>query len=314
MYPLLQSTFEEATAEVTSTWTKLELKVVEYSEAFILMLPSLILGLLIVLFSIFLAGRVSRFIKKRMERKAKDPLLETIIRQFTRLIFISLGVALALDVVGLGGIANSIVAGAGISALIFGFAFRDIGENFLAGIILAFSRPFAIGDTVENSGFKGKIVSLSMRETQIKTADGKDVFIPNSMIMKNALVNFTRDGFLRYEFTVGIDTNDNVERAQEVILKAVGDVSGVLGNRPPQVIVDELSTSSISLRVFYWVNTFDKAHDAGQVKTEVMAATKDVLISQGIVMPADIVELKIYQENRPIPLRMVEEKSDAVKQ
>ena len=87
------------------------------------------------------------------------------------------------------------LAGAGISAFIIGFALKDIGENFLAGIILAFKRPFRVGDIVDINGLKGKVLTLNLRDTQIKTGDGKDVFIPNAVIIKNPLSILPSMGF-----------------------------------------------------------------------------------------------------------------------
>ncbi|HAZ24509.1 MAG TPA: mechanosensitive ion channel protein MscS, partial [Algoriphagus sp.] len=100
---------------------------------------------------------------------------------------------------------SGLLAGAGITAFVIGFALKDIGENFLAGILLAFKRPFKVGDTVDINGIRGVVLNLNLRDTQIKTPDGKDVFIPNATIIKNPLVNFTIDGFLRYDFIVGLD-------------------------------------------------------------------------------------------------------------
>jgi small-conductance mechanosensitive channel len=88
---------------------------------------------------------------------------------------------------------------------IIGFTFKDIGENFLSGILMAFKSPFRIGDLVQTGDITGYVTSLSLRETTLKSLDGKDVFIPNSTILKEPLSNFTIDGFLRYEFVIGVD-------------------------------------------------------------------------------------------------------------
>ncbi len=98
-----------------------------------------------------------------------------------------------MQTLGLTGVAGGLLAGAGISAFIFGFAFKDIAENFLGGVILAFNRPFSLNDTIVIREFSGHIVALNFRTTHIKTFDEGDVFIPNSIVIKEPLTNLTRD-------------------------------------------------------------------------------------------------------------------------
>ncbi len=152
---------------------------------------------------------------------------------------------------------------------------------------------------------------LTIKGSSIRreTFDGKDVYVPNAMVLKNPLINYTRDGFLRYEFLVGIDYDDNIQHAIEVILKAVSSVEGVLaGDKAPQVQINELSTSTINLVVYIWTDTFDRTKDDLQIKTEVMNETKKALIENKITMPADILELKVYNENMPIPIKLLDKK------
>ena len=83
---------------------------------------------------------------------------------------------LVLTIIGLGGVATGLLSGAGVGAFVIGFAFKDIGENFLAGILMAFDRPFNVGDTVELGGEKGKVIALNLRNTQVKSFDGIRIF------------------------------------------------------------------------------------------------------------------------------------------
>ena len=105
-----------------------------------------------------------------------------------------------------------------LTAIVIGFAFKDIGENFLAGVMMAFNRPFRIGDTIKSGDVEGKIVELSLRDTHIKTFDGKDVYVPNGQILKNPVYNYTIDGFLRHQFSIGIDYNSDIKKARDLIM------------------------------------------------------------------------------------------------
>ncbi len=235
-----------------------------------------------------------------------DQLLINFIGRIVFLIMLTIGIVIFLNQVGLGKAAGGLMAGAGVSALVLGFAFKDIGENFLAGFFLAFSRPFSIGDVIEIESYKGTVRQLSFRNTHIRTFDGKDIFMPNAMLIKNPLINYTRDGLLRHDFVVGIDYGDDVVEASRVIMDVLSKEDRIeqKGDLEPFIQLDEFSTSTINIRIFYWVNSYDFTGSIATLKTSVMNKVVSNLIKNEFSLPADIVELKIYQEGQPIPLLM----------
>ena len=184
---------------------------------------------------------------------------------------------------------------------------KDIGENFLSGIILAFRSPFKIDEIIEVNQIIGFVKDINIRETQIKTPDGKDVFILNSMILKNPLFNYTIDGFLRYEFIVGIAYENNPTNAIKIILETVNKVEGVLkGDKVPAIMISELSTSSISIKVMFWVDTFKTTKPTVHynIRSNVINDVVAVLIAKGFSLPASIVELKNYEPSSPFQLKV----------
>ena len=282
-----------------------------YWQTFLFLLPKIAIAVIVFLIVLIVASKISQLVRRAASLRMDDTLIVNFLGRITRWSLIVSGLILCMFLLGLGGIAGGLIAGAGVSAIIIGFAFKDIGENFLAGIILAFSRPYDIGDKVETGSTYGIVRALDLRNTHIKTFDGKDVYVPNAMVLKNPLINYTRDGYLRYEFLVGIDYDDDVQYAIDIILKAVGSVEGVLdGNKAPQVHISELSTSTINLIVYIWTDTFDQTKDDLQIVTEVMNETKKALIVNKITMPADILELKVYNENMPIPVKLIDNKTE----
>ena len=281
----------------------------QYWESFILALPKLVLAIIVFVIAIFIADKISLIVHKTASKRVKDELLAKFLARFAKWVLIIAGIILVFYIVGLGGLAGGLVAGAGLSAIIIGFAFKDIGENFLAGIILAFSRPYDIGDTVESGNVKGTVRALDLRNTHIKTFDGKDIYVPNSMIIKNPLINYTRDGFIREEFVVGIDYDDDVDKVIKILIPAISKVDGVLsGEKSPFVTAYELASSTINLKVYFWVDTFNYKRSLLDIKTDVITQTKNTLLENKIVMPADILELKIYNEKIPIPIKLLNNK------
>ncbi|TRX60524.1 mechanosensitive ion channel family protein [Fulvivirga sp. M361] len=279
---------------------------VQFWESVIAQTPSITIGVLLLVTFIFLGSLLRSVTKRRLLKNISDQLLINFIGRIVFLIMLVIGIVVFLNQVGLGKTAGGLLAGAGVSALILGFAFKDIGENFLAGFFLAFSRPFGIGDVVEVEGLKGVVKALSFRNTHIRTFDGKDIFIPNSMLIKNPLINYTRDGLLRHDFVVGIDYGDDVTQAGAVIMEALEEEQRIehKGELSPFIQLDEFSTSTINIRIFYWVNSYDFTGSIALLKTAVMNNVVTKLIKNNFSLPADIVEFKMYQEGQPIPLTL----------
>lgn len=253
------------------------------------------LGILILFY--FLANYLQKTLKRWLVNKMDDPLLANFLSVIFRLVIILAGFMVVFKFVGLSGVVSGLLAGAGISAFVIGFALKDIGENFLAGILLAFKRPFRIGDVVNINGMSGTVLTLNLRDTQIKTGDGKDVFIPNAQIIKNPLVNFTIDGFLRYDFIIGLDYGSDYKGAMKVILEAISGVKGVLNNqKKPNVWISDLAESTLNLQVTFWVDTFDREIGDMEVKTNAIVQVLEELEKAGYNLPARVLEIKNYRD------------------
>ncbi len=251
---------------------------------FIELLPRLIVAVIILGITIFIATRFKLFTHNRLLRRAKDPLTAGFLAQFIRFIIIIFGLSIALGTIGLDSVASKILAGAGITAFIIGFAFRDIGENLLAGILMAFKRPFRIGDTVETIGISGKITGLNMRETIIKTSDGRDVFVPNAIIIKNPLHNFTIDTFNRQEFFVNIPQASDIPKAIQIISQSLDSLPGILKNdSSPIVEANDITGITIKMSIRFWTDWQNGSYTSSQIKSEAIQKVVKVLHEAGFL-------------------------------
>lgn len=276
-------------------WNDLLDQMRTYYESVVALMPKLALGVLLILVFWYLSSLFKRWSGKWLQVRMDDPLLAVFLSRLVKATFITIGLLAFLQVVGLGNAAGSLLAGAGISAFVIGFAFKDIGENFLAGILMAFKRPFRIGDVIESGDIKGKIIGLSLRDTQVKTFDGKDVYIPNGLILKNPIINYTIDGFLRQEFDVGLDYGSDISQAIKVILGALAKVPGILQReKAPSVLISELGSSSLNLKAYYWLDTFDHNVSGLEVKNQAVEHTLLALDAAGFNLPGTIIEIKNY--------------------
>jgi len=209
-------------------------------------------------------------------------------RTLTQWVLVLVGVILALNVLGLQTLAAGLVAGGGITAVALGFAFRGIGENFLAGFFLAFSRPFKVGDLIQSGDLAGVVRGIELRHTHVRTADARDIFIPSAQIFNNPLINFTRDGLRRPSFTVGIDYADDSERARGLLLDAARGVDNVLADPAPGVVISSLGPDYVELQVFFWINTFERGVSLPAVQTEVMERCRRALIENRFTVSSNV--------------------------
>jgi len=288
------------------TTTTISESITSFYNDFIAQLPGIGIGILIVILGLLLGSWIGGLVKRKLAARTGDPLMSKFLGQAIKYVSVTITVMLALEASGLGAIATGILTAAGASAVVLGFAFKDIGQNFIAGIIMAFSRPFDVDNTVQIDDNFGKVKALEFRYTKLKTFDGKDVYIPNSDVLTKPVTNFTEDGFFRWDFIIGIAYENNIEGAKETILKALRKEPNVIEDEEHEnfVIEDELATSTVNLKVFFWVDTKDFRRMALITKGNVVRNVKEELEEAGYYMPADIQEIKLYGGETEFPVKI----------
>ncbi len=268
--------------------------------------PGIILALLIFITGLFIARWIAQLAGRKILARMDDPLMARFLTNALRILLILGFLTLALNAAGLGGIAAGLFGAAGIGAVVLGFAFQDIGENFIAGIVLAFNRPFDVNDTIRIDHHFGKVKALNLRYTHIKTFDGKDIYIPNADVLKNPVQNYTADGFIRYDFVFGIAYEDDIEGAKEVVQQVLDDHPDLVHDEAHEnfVVVDELAASTVNLKSFFWVDTTDFRANATKIRGIVIRDIKNAIDANSYNMPADITEVKLYGGSKDIPIRV----------
>lgn len=277
----------------------------QYYHNFLQILPRIALAVLVIILGVLLAQWVTSFYKRRFQQKSEDPLMAKFLAQAIKIILIIIAIMISLQVAGLEGIATGLLTAVGGGAIILGFAFQDIGKNFLAGIILAFNRPFSINDTIKVDDIFGKVKELSFRYSHIKTFDGRDIYIPNSDVLTKPVENYTADGFFRVDFVVGIGYEDDISEAKKVIQNILDKNLEIVHEADHEnfVIEDELAASTVNLKVFFWVDTKDYRRASRVLRGLVIREVKEELFKKGFNLPADIKEIKIYGTEDAIPIK-----------
>ena len=203
------------------------------------------------------------------------------------------GLILALTLLDATSVIGSVLGAAGIVGLAVGFAVRDTVENFIASILLSLRTPFLARDYVRIGEHEGSVARLTSRATILISRDGNQVRVPNALVYKSVIVNFTRQPERRFEFIVGVDTDLDLNAAQQIALNAIHQVDGVLSRPPAMALIKELGDSSVSLLVAAWAD--QRRSDLMKVRSEAIRQVKQAFDDAGIVMPEPIYRVHLRE-------------------
>ncbi len=238
-----------------------------------------------------------------------NPLLHGIIRQMFRTVIVLAGVVLALDILDVTALAGALVGAAGLAGLAIGYRFRDIVENYLAGFFLSLRSPFTINDLVQIESHEGKVVRLTSREVILMTLDGNHVRIPNSLVFKSVIQNFTRNPRRRFRFKVGVGTGEDLGTVQELGCDTLRAMKGVMADPGPFMRVVGLGDFNVVVEFFGWVD--QQAADFLKVKSEAIRLVKAALDEAGIDMPEPIRNIRVQEVPSPRAARSLRTESAA---
>lgn len=191
----------------------------------------------------------------------------------------------------------------GLGSVAIGFAFKDVFENFLAGLLILLREPFKLGDFVECDGVEGTVENITIRDTRIRQTDGQLVVAPNAQLFKSPVTVRTNRDFRRTSILCGVAYGESADDAREIILKAVRTVDSVRDDvRDVQVFAQNFGASSIDFEIAWW--TGSRPVDIRASRDEVIRAVKRALDEAGVEIPFPYRTLTFKQDSlAPIQIR-----------
>lgn len=234
-----------------SPLTLMQEKLTAASEAFFLQLPNLVAGALLVLV-VWYASKGLVLVIQRISAARQRPDLGALLGSLARWVAIGMAMLFASAIVFPTVHPGDIFATLGLGSVAIGFAFKDILQNLLAGLLLVIRRPYQRGDQIVVKGYEGTVEQIESRATFLKTYDGLRVIIPNSDVYTSPVVVKTAYDTHRDELVVGIGYGDNPAAAVEYFRAAVAAVDGVASQPPVEVIPWGLSDFTVNLKVRWW--------------------------------------------------------------
>lgn len=215
---------------------------------------------LIAAIAIFYVGRivarfVTRGVRKLMQAQNVDKILETFVSNLVYWALMLFVIVAAINQIGVQ--TTSLIAIMGAAGLAVGLALQGSLANFAAGVLIVLFRPYRVGDFVEAAGISGSVVQVQILTTILKTADNKQIVVPNGQIMGSIVTNYSANETRRVDLVVGIGYDDDIDKARDTIQELVDADDRVLKDPACLIAVSELGDSSVSLVVRPWVKTAD---------------------------------------------------------
>lgn len=239
----------------------------------------LVVALLILFIGNKLAKKLGDLLGRIMEKKNIDPILIPFTKGIVHYLLLAVVVIAALGQLGIN--ITSFLAILGAAGLAIGLALKDSLSNFASGVMLIIYRFFRVGDYVTAGGISGTVETINIFNTELVTPDNQKIFVPNSSIINNEIINVTANDTRRLDLVVGISYQDDIDRAKSVIKGVLDAESRLLDDPEPVIAVSELGDSSVNLVVRPWVKT----SEYWPVKFDLLEKIKTTLDQEGITIP-----------------------------
>lgn len=228
-------------------------------DSFLARLPSLILAIVLFLIFYFASILASRVIRRATQAHRQN--LGMVFARLTGAAIILLGVLVAFSIVAPSFQAADLIKILGIGSVAIGFAFQNILQNFLAGLLLLWAEPFRVGDQIKLNNYEGTVEAVQARATTIKTYDGRRVVIPNAELFTNSVTVNTAFGSRRWEYDLSTKTAGDLVSLKSFIVDTVKEVDGVLPVLPdpaPEALVIDLGgpdSDAVKLHILWWTKS-----------------------------------------------------------
>jgi small-conductance mechanosensitive channel len=233
-----------------------------------------------------LVGNIADWYGEQLAQTGEVELGEQLLPFFRRVILIILAIIAAIILLGYFDIeVSGFVATLGIGSLAIALAAQESLSDTISGFIIMVDRPYRIGDRIEIQDLDtwGDVVDIGLRSTRIRTRDNRMVIVPNSVIGKSLIVNYSYpDSQYRIQIHVGVGYGSDIEETRKVLIEAVSKVEGVLSDRQVEALFLEFGDSALIFRVRWWLDSYV---DTRRMFDSVNTAMYNALNEAGIEIP-----------------------------
>lgn len=220
---------------------------------------------------LWLSARLTRIVKRGMERRKLEASLQSFLASFVSIISKVFVFVVVLTTVGVQ--MTAITAALGAAALAVGMALSGTMQNVAGGLVILFFKPFKIGDTITTaSGKTGVVKKIMIFTTELRTFDNQTIFLPNGALSNGEITNLSHGGMRRQDLVIGISYGDDTEVARRVIMDILARDARVKQSPAPAVFVSNLGDSAVELTVRFWTRWEDLAPTGADVREQIYKA------------------------------------------
>jgi len=265
-------------------WQLIEHDVVQWSVRILAALAIFIVGR-------WITHRLVAALATLMQRRDVEPTVARFLLKLAGAILLVVNILAALNALGIP--TASMLAVMGAAGLAIGLALKDSLSNIASGVLMVAFRPFRVGDFVECAGSKGKVETISVFYTELRTVDNKLVIIPNSLVTGGVITNFTADDTRRLELNIGVGYGSDLARTRALLLQMLVNHPRVLKDPAPQVGIISYGDSAVNFVLRPWV----KGDAVWDSIFELNEAIKKVLDENQIEIPFPQRVVRVLRED-----------------
>ena len=217
--------------------------------------------------------------KQELDEHARRPL-----NKIATFLVLFVGLTIAFGAAGYEDFLRSLATIAAAATLAVGFALQDVIRNFVAGVFIYTDKPFRIGDWIEWNDNSGIVEDISFRVTRVRTFDNELLTVPNHALTSGVVKNPVAKKTLRLKFVFGIDYEDDIDRATEIIVEKAENSDAILDDPAPSVRLTELADSHVGLQSRIWIDQPSRS-DFVKARADYVKAVKERFDEEDITIP-----------------------------
>lgn len=183
----------------------------------------------------------------------------------------------------------------GIGGVAIGFAFRDVLQNLLAGILILLTRPFRIGDQIQQGGVEGTVEDIWVRATVLRTYDNRRILIPNAALFTSQIEVITAYERRRLSFPLTIGNGDDIGEARRVTVTALRGAEGVLPTPPPEALVTGIGEAGVDMVARFWIDP-PARREAVDALDRAVEAVKVAMSEAGLDLPYPTTQILFHDQ------------------
>ena len=269
----------------------------ELVAAFVRILPQLAIGVIVLLITWTAAKFARRIADRLLDHTGVRGTLVNLAETLISVLIWVVGLMIASSIILPGVTPANLLAVVGLGSVAVGFAFKDIFENFLAGVLIMLRRKMRIGDMIECQDVEGRVEHITLRDTYLRHLSNELVLVPNAYLFKNPVKILTDEDRRRHQVEVGVAYDVDLDEAASVIEAAVRSADGIDPSQRIDVFAKEFGDSSIKFLVRWWAGS--KPIDAHRSRDAVVRAVKRALDEARMEIPFPYRTLTFKE---PLPL------------